>query len=63
MCYSGMEVGDSVTDERAFFCSMRDDRNLPEGKRWEGVFRQSTWQKGNYRGEKVSDTFGEQREA
>lgn len=63
MCCSGREGGDSVTDEKAFFCTMRDDRNSPEGKRREGVCRQSRQQKENYRGKKVGDTFGEQWEA
>lgn len=59
----GMKVTDSTTKERAFSWAMRDDRNLPDGKRWEGVSKQSKQQKENNRGEKVSHTFREQCEA
>ena len=42
---------------------MREDRNLPDGQGWEGVCRQSKWQKENNRGEKLSHVFREQRGA
>lgn len=61
--FLGMKVTDSITKERAFSWARRDDRNLPDGKRWEGVSKQSKQQKDNNRGEKVSHTFREQWEA
>lgn len=39
----GIHAGESVPGERAFSWAVRDVRNLPDGKGWEGVCRQSKW--------------------